>query len=24
VHCINVWESFLSLHGCWNSAHQLL
>jgi len=20
VHCINVWESFLSLHGCWNSA----
>jgi len=20
VHCINVWKSFLSLHGCWNSA----
>ena len=20
MHCINVWESFLSLHGCWNSA----
>ena len=20
MHCINVWESFLSLDGCWNSA----